>query len=204
MDYSKFCEKLHAETRVGMAKNAYENHSHSDKWIFRKEELQPGRPLAHAESTAMVLLPRKAMDPRGERSDIVMVEHPEPPTHFTAATGPSSGSHTVMRSILAPDSTEHTVQGGRNFWARGKDVWVGQTGAERKAATERHREALRENYLLQTALSSERQQADTDRSAQRIAMRSMKQNFRRDIYAANASAINVFNVHRKYEGVRSD
>ena len=203
MNYSKFCEKLHAETRVGMAKHAYENHAHSDKWIFRKEELQPGRPLANAESKATVLLPRKAAHPGDGQSDIVMIEHPEPASHFTAATAPWSGSRTVLGSILAPDKTEHTIQGGRNFWARGKEGWVGQTTAERKATTERRRNALRENYSRQTALTNEQKQAGTDASAQRIAMRNMKQNFRRDMYQANASATNVTNVYRKYEGVRS-
>jgi uncharacterized protein YciI len=183
-----------------MARNAYENHAHSDKWIFRKEELQPARPLANAESKAMALLPRNAVDPRNDRSAVVMIEHPERSTHFTAATA-RYGS-TVMGSILAPDSTEHTVQGGRDLWARGKEGWVGQAGAERKAATERHCESLRENYLRQTALTSGRQQADTDKSAQRITMRTMKQNFRRDMYQANASATNHTNVYRKYEGVR--
>jgi hypothetical protein len=199
MDYSKFCEKLHAETRVGMAKNAYENHSHSDKWIFRKEEVQPARPFV--ESKAVTLLPREGVDPGSMRGDVIEIAHPHPPAHYTAATAPWSGSRSVMGRILAPDDTSlQTLKANREFYARGKEGWVAQAGMQRKAATDRYRDVMRENRVVQTAVTSARQQVDVDRIAQKIAKRSMKENFRRDLYEANARSNNIANNYRKYEG----
>ena len=98
MDYGKFCDKLHAESRVGMAKNAYENHAHSDKWIFRKEE--SGYPFVDTETKATALLPREIVDSGCERSEFVTIEHTRPRTHYSAATAPWSGSTSEMGRIL--------------------------------------------------------------------------------------------------------
>lgn len=204
MDYGKFCEKLRAEPRVGMAKNAHETHAHSDKWIFRREELDPGRPVANSERKVLTVMPRT--DPRYEGGDVVMIEQPEPCVHFSGANAPWSQTHTVMGSFLAPDAgaaaVEKTVEATRAFWARGKEGWVDQAGVERKAATERRRRVLRENCARETALTSGRQQATANASAQRIAKRTLKQGFRRDIYEAQARAANVGNLFHKYEGTR--
>ena len=80
IDYGEFCEKLRAEPRVGMAKNAHETHAHADKWIFRREELEPGRPVANFERKVLTLMPRE--DPRFERGDVMMIEQPEPCIRF--------------------------------------------------------------------------------------------------------------------------
>lgn len=200
MDYSKFCEKLHADVRIGVAKKHYETHPDVDKWIFRQEELESAHPLEHVDSKAVSLLPREGVDPGYERSDVIEIEHPEPPAHFTSTTAPWSSSHTVMGSILAPDEAQ-TVKASRDFWARGKEGWVDQAGAERKAATDRYRGALRDNFARQSVLSSQHRRAEADRSAQRIAKRTMKQNFRRDIYEANASTSS--HMGRKYAGAHN-
>lgn len=204
IDYGEFCEKLRAEPRVGMAKNAHETHAHADKWIFRREELEPGRPVANFERKVLTLMPRE--DPRFERGDVMMIEQPEPCIRFSGANAPWSQTHTVMGSFLAPDAgaaaVEKTVEATRTFWARGKEGWVNQAGVARKAATERRHRALRENCTRQTTLTSGRQQAAANESAQRIAKQTLKQGFRLDIYEARARAANIGNPFHKYEGTR--
>ena len=127
MHYDQFCAKLHADVRVGMAKNAYETHAKSDKWIFRKEEETPARPLANVETKAVTMLPREGVHHGGRAhgADYVEIAHPRLPVHYTAQNAAWSGTLSVMGRLLRPAESElQTLKANRGFYARGKEGWA--------------------------------------------------------------------------------
>jgi hypothetical protein len=205
MDYDKFCTKLRADVRVGAAKNAYETHSHSDMWIFRKEEESPANPLARVERKVVTMLPRQGADPGKAVSQFNLTPAPPGPVYYTAQTAPWSGDVSVMGQLLRPpESAAQTLKANREFWERSKMAWVVAHTDKDRNATRRLRLAQRENCSIHDAHNEERKAAELSFTAQTQAKRAMKERFRHEVYAAKARALNVSNLYRKYEGVRTD
>jgi hypothetical protein len=174
MNYDQFCAKLHADIRVGMAKNAYETHSHSDTWIFRKEEESPARPLV--ETKAVGMLPREGVDPGGTAgAEMIEIPHPRLPVHYTAQTAPWSGTLSVMGRLLRPvESEAQTLKANREFYARGKEGWVAAHTDEERNATNRLRLAQRENRNIHDAQAMELKTTELSLTAQEQAKRAVR------------------------------
>ena len=191
MDYESFCERLGGNIRIGAAKHATETHGVRESWIWRKEELSP--PLPPQPNAAAAL--HAGIEPEPDAVSVELQPRAERPQIWNGSNAPCNAS-TVHEVLNGPEGgAPLPLKDKREFYARGKEGWVGASAAEERQKVASVRRVQREKQRNHRAMLSEAVKRATEKAAGAAALRTMKENWRRDNHEAMARAANVYNPY---------
>ena len=156
---------------------------------------RPGKNREQVAFCSEVLGDGAALPAEPDAVSVELRPRAERPQVWNGSNAPCNAS-TVHEVLNGPEGgAPLPLKDKREFYARGKEGWVGASAAEERQKVASVRRVHRENHRSHGAMLSEAVKRATEKAAGAAALRTMKENWRRDNHEAMARAANVYNPY---------